>query len=829
MEQGKTILHYEILEKVGEGGMGVVYKAKDTKLDRIVALKFLPPHLTKSKKDRKRFIREAKSSAALNHPNICTIHAVEEHEGKDFISMEYIDGQTLGEKLESGDITFSSALEYALQIAEALGKAHDKGIIHRDIKPGNIMINAENQIKVMDFGLAKMADSTPITKTGATVGTMAYMAPEQIEGKQIDHRADLFSFGVVLYEMLAGERPFQGQYDAALSYAIVNEEPISIQNYLPKAPQKLNDFFDRILAKDPDKRIESAAAARNLLEDIKESSGSNLQRTQETVAATPSTNQETDSGSTTISITLPTFVIGNTSIGRTGLFAGTLAVLALILLAGWWFMDGKPSVVENTPKITERSVAVLPFSALGQEEPGPFTEGIHDDLLTRLSNVADLQVTSRTSVERYQNTTLPLPAIADSLGVRWIVEGRVQEAGGQVQVNAQLIDPETDSNIWADSYQRELTAENLFAIQGEIAGEIATALQAELSEGEQQRIAGAPTQNLEAYRLYVKGRSQLDSRSEDGIRRAVDYFQQALEEDSSYALAWSGLADAQGLSYYASDSLGASVPPQETAARRALELEPNLAEAHASMGQFYLNKMKAPPALRHLHRAMELKPSYAQAYHWMGLLELYIGRPEEALKHLRHAVDLNPQHWAATGVLAWAYLSNGQPEEALAPVQRFRRLNQRSSATIVTQIIVLHHLQRFEEARKIGKRQLSSTDGSEQTGIRFALALAEVAGGDTTRAYDLLEHYKEEQNFIGRGFLSVALGRTDAAFNEFLSADLEHWSGFWITALRYWYPDLLGPLRTDHRYKKLIEKVNQRWGLKPDGSIPEDIDIQEDL
>ncbi|MCG2591095.1 serine/threonine protein kinase, partial [Rhodohalobacter sulfatireducens] len=290
--------HYHITDILGRGGMGIVYKAKDTNLDRTVALKFLPSHLTRSDKDKQRFIREAKAAAALNHPNICTIHSVEEHENQHFIVMEYIDGQTLRQKLEAEEITPTTAMNYSIQIAEALAEAHENGIVHRDIKPSNIMVDSKNRIKVMDFGLAKLVDSTPITQTGTTLGTMAYMSPEQIQGRPVDHRADLFSFGVLLFEMLTGQRPFGGPYDAALSYSIVNEEPPLLSDFLPDAPQKLSVLISRLLEKDPAKRYSDTQQLAIELKTCLDQLPDSIQ----TSKVTPSTTSQADTGDSSSSV-----------------------------------------------------------------------------------------------------------------------------------------------------------------------------------------------------------------------------------------------------------------------------------------------------------------------------------------------------------------------------------------------------------------------------------------------------------------------------------------------------------------------------------------------
>lgn len=498
--------------------------------------------------------------------------------------------------------------------------------------------------------------------------------------------------------------------------------------------------------------------------------------------------------------------------------AGLLIVAIGVLLYPLLFSSGEDALdttQASAPAVDERSIAVLPFDALG-EEPGPFTEGIHDDLLTRLSNVGDLQVISRTSVRKYRDTELSVPAIADSLGVRWILEGGVLQSGGQVQVNAQLIDPGTDAHVWADRYQRELTAENLFGIQGEIAAEIAEALQTELTAGEQERMARAPTEDLDAYRLYVKGRGHLDSRTAEGIRRAIDYFQEALTEDSTFALAWVGLADARGLSpTYGSDSLDASVPSQEEAARRALELAPELAEAHASMGFFHYRQQNGPAALRQLRRAVELKPSYAQAHHWLGNLQLLRGQLERGLDHVTRAVGLDPQHRAANRVLVTAYLFNGQEENAFKQAQRIQNMDFGLDGAIY-QTMALHHLGHLEKAQEVAERELSAADTSMQKMTLWGmLALSEAADGDTRRARRQLDRIQETPFFplrpFFRGMLHVALGNTGSALKAFRE-DREWWGNIAnVSLLRYLYPGLLGELREDPRYEELIREIDRYW------------------
>jgi len=832
---GQTLQHYEILEKLGEGGMGVVYKARDTTLDREVALKFLPESLTPTEEDLQRFIREAQSAAALNHPNICTIYSVDEHEGRQFITMEFIEGETLRSKIDAGSLTFSKALDYARQIASALAEAHEAEITHRDIKPENIMLNSKGRIKVTDFGLAKLKHGRTITKTGDTVGTLPYSSPEQIRGEDLGPRSDLFSLGIVFFEMLTGARPFRGEHRAAMTYAIVNEEPASIRDELPEAPQKLLDFFDRILAKDPDERIESAAAARNLIEDIKESSDRNLHDAQETVAAATSTNQETNNGSKTISIKLPTFVFGNKSIGRTGLFVGVIAVLALILVAGWWVVGNK-SIEDNDESlatdgktnITDRSIAVLPFNNLsGTDEVTSITRGIHDDLLTRLSNIGDLRVTSRTSVAHYRNTDLALSVIADSLGVRWIMVGGVQQGGDQIQVNAQLIDPLTDANVWADSYRRELTAENLFSIQEDITSEIAEALQTRLTKGEQNRVRDAPTENLEAYRLYIQGRRELAQRrfiQDQHSVRAIKLFWEAIEQDSSFALAWAGLADAR--TGELPDSIGLPNVNQKEAARRALELDPDLAEAHAAMGYVHLLEMDGPAAVRQLRSALELKPSYWEAHHLLGVFHLLTGQVNDALDHLELAVELNPQHARARHGLYDAYLASGQAKKSLDEARKQQRLELEETSAIGGEVRALFGLGQLDEARRLAEEQILDPGVSKDWKGWFRAYLVSInsKAGDTDQSQKHLAQLLEEVEDPAKlGQAYAALGKTDLALEAYQRMSEKGWGRLGPSVeFRYGIMYDLEPLNNDPRYEELIHKANSAWGLNSDGSIPKD-------
>jgi len=708
----------------------------------------------------------------------------------------------------------------------------------------------------MDFGLAKLKHDRDITKTGSTVGTLAYSSPEQIRGEQVGPRSDLFSLGIVLYEMLTGKKPFQGEHRAAMTYAIVNEDPAPLSRYLSEAPEELIQIFDKLLAKEPEDRFGNASQVASFLEDVNESADIFSKQYPSSESKHDATAQNSDSGSTTLHITVPDFGFGKKSLGKTSLVAGVVVVLALVIFGGWWFVGGISAVEQaesqNSDTISSGtsqlannlSIAVLPFTNLGGSgKAEPLSKGIHEDLITRLSNISDLRVKSRTAVGSYSDMDLGMAAIAESLDVRWIVGGGVMEMGDQVKVNARLVDPRNDSNIWADNYLRELTAENFFAIQGDITREIADALQAELSEGEQQRIAGAPTQNLEAYRLYAEGRQLMITRQPDSLSRAIDHFRRALEQDSSYALAWSGLADARILytSYsmaYSSesaeenlDTMQAAISEAETAAEKALRLNPDLAEAHASWGFLLLEKhyfaegvaQVGPEALRHLERAVELKPSYAEAHHWLGSLLLELGRPESGLKHLQLSIELSPNNISARRFLISALIATGKYEEALRKVQRLRHIPPKGDE-LVKEVEVLVHLKRWADVRALIREARSKTDDPPPWTILF-LALTDAATGDEASARSGVEELRSQGIEVPAALIQAVLGEVDLAFEAL--PDVKDWIVIEVLAVRYYNPDLLSAFRADPRYDKLIREINEFWGLNPDGSIPQDYDLSD--
>ena len=654
---GETISHYRIEEKLGEGGMGVVYKAHDIKLDRTVALKFLPYHLTQSEEDKQRFIREAKAAAGLNHPHICTIHAVDENDGNQFIVMEYVDGETLRQRSEIRDQKsevsqhgtwnqeLGTAIDYALQIAEALQQAHKKDIVHRDIKPENIMITEDNRIKVMDFGLAKLKGDKNLTKSGSTVGTMAYMSPEQIQGQDVDHRADIFSFGVVLYEMLTGQTPFRGEHEAAMVYSIVNEEPEPVTKYISDVHPDMLRLIELALEKNPDDRYQTVDHIIGDMRHLKKKSSQIMKTYQpgSTDEKPESVQQETHKISTSVTINIPALK------SRPGI----IIVLGIIVfLSGLLYLLFSPAAPEESP-VEDQSIAVLPLENLSPDpDDAYFADGVHEDIIIQLSQIGDIRTIARSSVLRYSPEDRNLQQVADDLEVGAVMEGNVRRAGDVIRVAVELIEPHSNETIWADSYERDNITE-LFDIQRAIAGEIASALEVSLTPDEQERLDERPTDVTEAYEFYLRGREYLFRPDvlEENFRNAEDLLKRALMFDPDFAHAHALLSRTYSrLKWFGYDTSSRIIELSRQHAERALDLNPNLSESHISMGYYYYHgHRRYDEALEHFNIARRLQPNNAEIISAIGFVKRRQGRLEDSIEIVHRAISLDPMsswlHW----------------------------------------------------------------------------------------------------------------------------------------------------------------------------------------
>jgi serine/threonine-protein kinase len=591
---GQTISHYKILERLGGGGMGVVYKAEDTKLKRIVALKFLPPELTRDKEAKERFIHEAQAASALDHPNICNIHEVgETDDGQMFIAMACYEGETLKSRIAKGQLRIEEAVEIAIQVAQGLQKAHEKGIVHRDIKPGNIIITNDGVAKILDFGLAKLAGQAKLTKTGSTVGTAAYMSPEQARGLDVDHRTDIWSLGVALYEMLTGHLPFRGDHEAALLYSIVHEEPRPISSFRVDLPPDIELSITKMLQKEPGGRFQHMRELPSQLGTIKK-------------------KHETESEKA-----LP-------------------------------------------------SIAVLPFVNMSADpENEYFSDGLSEEIINALSKLEGLHVTARTSAFRFRGKDLDMREIGRQLSVSTVLEGSVRKAGNRLRITAQLINVADGYHLWSEKYDREL--EDVFVIQDEISLAIVDKLKVRLLGEDKARLAKRYTDDFEVYDLYLKGQYYLNKLTEEGIKKSLQYFQQALQKDESYALAHGGLACV----YYALAVVG-ELPSGETMPRaksellKALELDDSLAEAHAWLGELHLQyEWDWASAERELKRAIELKPNSPEGHRFYADYLISTGSMDEALAEAERARDLDPLSTISNSILVWQLYASRRFDQAI--------------------------------------------------------------------------------------------------------------------------------------------------------------------
>jgi eukaryotic-like serine/threonine-protein kinase len=624
---GKTILHYKILEKLGEGGMGVVYKAEDTKLDRTVAIKFLPRSVAANPEERERFVIEAKAAAALNHPNIATIHYIEEADDEMFIVMEYIDGQELKDIVgahRNVPLPVDDVSNYATQIAGGLQAAHEKGIVHRDIKSSNIMITSKNQVKIMDFGLAKVRGGTLVTKAGTTLGTAAYMSPEQARGDEVDHRSDIWSFGVVLYEMLTGKLPFSGDYEAAVAYSILNESPKPIDEARPEIPKEFQSVVAIALQKNPKERYQQI---QDLLTDLK-NVGTASTESKSTILSKENVSQE--------------------KVKKLNFLYYGIGLVILVIILGYFLFLPKNSVGPETSSTGKKMIVVLPFENLGLSEDEYFADGLTEEITSKLSGLSGLGVIARQSAMQYKKTTKSVRQIGEELGVSYILQGTVRwenvDGNEHVRVTPQLIDVREGTQIWSQASEEILSSS--FKLQSEIAGRVVQALDIKLALSEKQTLTTDITTNAEAYDYYLRGITYFEkSFNESDYIISEEMLLKAIELDPNFSRAYAALSSVHSSTYFEYfDHTESRVLKAKQTAEKSLQLEPDLIEGHIAMGwYYYLCWLDYSNALTEFRYALKLQPDNAEAVGGIGYIYRRQGRFQEALDYFRKALEISPR------------------------------------------------------------------------------------------------------------------------------------------------------------------------------------------
>jgi eukaryotic-like serine/threonine-protein kinase len=800
---GQRIGHYFIQEKLGEGGMGVVYRARDEKLQRDIALKFLGVLPSGGSVSHERVLEEARAISALNHPNICTVYEVGEADGKPYLAMEFVEGRPLSMEILSTGMSLDQVERYGMQLADALSHAHSRGIIHRDLKAANVIVTPSGRLKVLDFGISRRIQ--PGASDGTTrfdqswesqhtfTGTLPYIAPEVLKGEEADERSDIWSLGVLLYEMAAGHRPFRGGTAYELSAAILRERAPGIT---PPLPPALEGVIDKCLDKDPGQRYQSAGEVRAALE-----TASTVSRTHQYVTSSVATGE----------------------LARIWSWRNILlisAVAALALGAGYWLKTKKGSKPVVPMPGAIQSIAVLPLDDLsGNSAQEYFADGMTDALITELSQIKKLRVISRTSVMQYKHKKKPLQEIAQELKVDAIVEGIVLHDGNRVRISATLFQTNIENALWAEKFERDYT--DVLALQSDVATAIARGIQVELSGTEQYELARSRSVIPEAYEAYLRGKYEAAKRTPEGFLAAIEFFQKATEKDETFALAWAGLSDAYlNLSNYQLQPARETIPKARQAVEKALQLDDRLAEAYTSLAAIRFYHLEDGDIEGEFQKAISLNPGYSTALHWYALFMAAKGRREESVREIKLAREIDPKSLIINANVGWCYFLGGKYDQAIEAEKITLRMD--SSFAIAHGYLGQMYLE---------KKQYEAAVNELQT--FFSLA-----PGDAGREAELGHAYaiagkKEEAEQILREFESAPKNKYISNYDWAVL-----YSGFrdkekTLNALEKAYEERNGRmpnvavhpqfafLRAEPRFQRLLSQMGLLTVLENEGAVPE--------
>jgi len=784
--EGAVIAHYRVLEKIGAGGMGVVYKAQDTKLGRPVALKFLPETPATDASALERFQREARAASALNHPNICTIYDTEEYDGHPFIAMEYLEGRTLRDHILGRPLDNEEISKLGIQIAEALSAAHSKGVVHRDVKPGNIFVNDTGLVKVLDFGLAKLigsqggdAATKSLTETNAVTGTLPYMSPEQLRGREVDSRTDIYALGVVLYEMSTGQRPFTAEISPQLVDDILNIPPRLPHDLNSKIPPKLEEIILKCLEKDPENRYQTA---KEIAVDLRRMTASS-------------------------SVSQRLVTSRAKGFGRVARLPwATISILVLAISVPGWVL------LHNAYFNPSRSVAVLPFVDDSKDASIQYiSDGITEGVIDKLSEIPGLRVISRNSVFKFKGKEPDAQAVGRNLRVQAVLSGRIAHMADAVTIRAELVNVSDGSQIWGRQFRYPIS--DLPRAQDELAAAILDKLKLRLNSADETRLVKPATENSEAYQLYLQGRYHWNQRTSAGIKTSLELFQQATEKDPNFALAYAGLADG----YNMGNNLGVftpreSMPEAKAAATKALVLDPQLGEAHAVFGQVKSHyDFDFPGAQREFLKAIELDANYANAHlYYAGGYLTPMGRHAEAIAEMKKALELDPLSSPLNNYLGMTYLLAGDYPKSVQQLQH--TIDQDPTFPLAHFFLAsaLIEIGKYEQAIEEMQRGalLSGASPEEASAVTAEFLTAFRTGGPNGYWQKNLQGTLWQQEHGGAGTLELAsayarVGDKEKAL-EWLQKAYEERNGN-ITLVNS-YPDYKS-LRGDPRFSALLKRI----------------------